>query len=129
MKTHDMNPTAEAAVQVTRAAALFDRLAENLIEQLSTRLQRREQDADSLQAQLRQLRERLDAFFPEFRQLYGGLLVKHLGLESARVIAALQEESAQQYFRAVQAMQAELQGGLERLCDRMSLAAQLAAPV
>jgi hypothetical protein len=124
-----MNLTAEAAVQVTRAAALFDRLAENLIEQLSARLLRREPDAEWRQAQLRQLRERLDAFFPEFRQLYGGLLIKHLGQESARVIAALQEESAQQYFRAVQAMQAELQGGLERLCDRMSLAAQLATPV
>ena len=128
MKTHELNLAAEAAVQVTRAAALFDRLADNLIEQLRERLERREIDPASRHAQLRQLRERLDGFFPEFRQLYGGLLVKHLGLESGRVLAALQGEPAQLYFRAVQAMQGELQGALECLCDRMSLAAQLATP-
>lgn len=128
MTNHDTDPTAEAAVRVTRAAALFDRLADDLVEQLRRRLERSERSAAQRTEQLRRLRERLDAFFPEFRQLYGGLLLEHLGHDGERVIAELQNDTAQRYFRAVQAMQGELQRGLERLSDRMSLAAQLATP-
>lgn len=51
-------------MQVTRAAALFDRLADELVEQLRTRLERRELDAAARQEQLRQLRERLDGSSP-----------------------------------------------------------------
>jgi hypothetical protein len=128
MKTLNIHLTAEAAVQVTRAASLFDRLADHLVQQLLARLEyRAEAGSASAPAELAALRERLDSFFPEFRQLYGGLLVKHLGAESARVIAALQGDCAQRYFRALQEMQPELVGGLERLGDRMALAAQLAA--
>jgi hypothetical protein len=126
MKTLNVSLTAEAAVQVTRAAPLFDRLADHLVERLRERLERRAALDPSLEhAELSALRERLDGFFPEFCALYGGLLVKHLGAESPRVIAALRDDSAQLYFRALQAMQAELWGGLERLGDRMAHAAQL----
>jgi hypothetical protein len=129
MKTINIHVTAEAAVQVTRAAPLFDRLADTLVARIRERLEGRwESDTGSTLAELRALRERLDAFFPEFRMLYGGLLVKHLGPEQApHVIAALEEDSVQRYFRALQDMQAELLGGLERLADRMALAAQLGA--
>jgi len=126
MKTTNIHATAEAAVQVTRAAPLFDRLADTLVARTGDRIQnRQESDGLSKHAELRALRERLDAFYPEFRMLYGTLLVKHLGTEQApRVIAALEDDCVQRYFRALQDMQAELLGGLERLADRMALAAQ-----
>jgi hypothetical protein len=129
MKTTNIGASAEAAVQVTRAAPLFDRLADTLVARTSDRIRNRQQtDEVSKHAELRALRERLDAFFPEFRLLYGSLLVKHLGTEQApRVLAALEDDCVQRYFRALQDMQAELLGGLERLADRMALAAQLSS--
>ncbi|MEO8178969.1 MAG: hypothetical protein ABI895_09070 [Deltaproteobacteria bacterium] len=129
MKTTNIGVSAEAAVQVTRAAPLFDRLADNLVARTGDRIHNRQQaDEVSKHAELRALRERLDAFFPEFRLLYGSLLVKHLGTEQApRVLAALEDDRVQRYFRALQDMQAELLGGLERLADRMALAAQLSS--
>ena len=127
MKTTNIVATAEAAVQVTRAAPLFDRLAETMVARVEDRLQRRSQNDESLRAQaLRALRERLDAFYPEFRMMYGGLLVKHLGAEQApQVLAALEDDSVQHYFRALHEMQYELWGGLERLADRMAMAVQM----
>jgi len=129
MKTTNIGASAEAAVQVTRAAPLFDRLADTLVARTSDRIRNRQQtDEVSKHAELRALRERLDAFFPEFRLLYGSLLVKHLGTEQApRVLAALEDDCVQRYFRALSDMQAELLGGLERLADRMALAAQLSS--
>lgn len=126
MKTTNIVATAEAAVQVTRAAPLFDRLADTMVARAEDRLQGREQHDEPLRAQaLRALRERLDSFYPEFRMLYGGLLVKHLGTEEApRVLAALEDDSVQHYFRALHEMQSELWGGLERLADRMAMAVQ-----
>lgn len=127
MKTTNIVATAEAAVQVTRAAPIFDRLAATMVARVEDRLQRREQNDESLRVQaLRALRERLDAFYPEFRMLYGGLLVKHLGTEQApQVLAALEDDSVQHYFRALHEMQSELWGGLERLADRMAMAVQM----
>jgi hypothetical protein len=125
MKTTNIVATAEAAVQVTRAAPLFDRLADTMVARVEDRLPERHDESLRAQA-LRALRERLDAFYPEFRMLYGGLLVKHLGPEQApRVLAALEDDSVQHYFRAVHEMQPELWGGLERLADRMALAVQM----
>lgn len=125
----NIHAVADAAVQITRAAPLFDRLADHLVAQL--RESYAQEDAEQALAQradLGALREKLDAFFPEFRRLYGGLLVKHLGPERApRVIAALNDESVQLYFRAVQSMEAELQRALERLGERMVFAARAEA--
>ena len=76
-----------------------------------------------------ELRERLDAFFPEFRQLYGGLLVKHIGPERLpEVLAALDDEAVQLYFRALQAMEPELVGGLQSLSKRMAVVALVEPP-
>lgn len=129
MKTPNIVATAETAVQVTRAAPLFDRLADTMLARVEDRLQCREQNDESLRGQaLRALRERLDAFYPEFRQLYGELLLEHLGAEQAPgVLAALEHDSVQHYFRALHEMQSELWGGLERLAERMALAVQMDA--
>jgi hypothetical protein len=125
----NIHAVADAAVQITRAAPLFDRLADHLVAQLQDSCE--PEDAAQQLAQrsdLRGLRERLDAFFPEFRRLYGSLLIKHLGPERApQVIAALSDDSVQLYFRALQAMEGELQGALERLGERMVFAARAEA--
>ena len=129
METTNIVATAEAAVQLTRAAPLFESLAETMVARVEGRLQSSAREDEPLRAQvLRALRERLDTFYPEFRMLYGGLLVKHLGAEQApRVLAALEDDSVQDYFRALHEMQSELWGGLECLADRMALALQTEA--
>lgn len=112
---------ATLAVRVTRAAALFDRIIATLlvpVGQASTPARAVEE------AERADLRERLDAFFPEFRQLYGGLLVKHIGAQALpAVLAALDSEAVQAYFRALQAMEPELLGGLQSLTKRMAVVA------
>lgn len=120
--------SAAEAVQVTRAAPLFDRLADNLVSQVDANLTSHGAGAPpEKSSQLASLREQLDGFFPEFRQLYGGLLVKHIGEERAPVVlAALSDETIQVYFRALKAMEPELIGGLQSLHERMAFAAQSA---
>ena len=80
----DHQTTAAAAVRVTRAAALFDRLVATLLAHLDPAAQDPAAPEgpgaqDSGGGDQAELRERLDAFFPEFRQLYGSLLLKHIG--------------------------------------------------
>lgn len=113
--TDDHAAAAATAVRVTRAAALFDRLLATLLAHAAEAAPAPEQA---------ELRERLDAFFPEFRQLYGGLLVKHIGARSLpSVLAALDAEAVQVYFRALQAMEPELLEGLQLLTQRMTIVA------
>ena len=108
-------------MRVTRAAALFDRLIATLLAQVEPGSA---PSPDAPRFTETELRERLDAFFPEFRQLYGGLLVKHIGTPCLPgVLAALESESVQIYFRALQAMEPELIGGLQNLTRRMAVVA------
>jgi len=119
--TDDQAAAAAAAVRVTRAAALFDRLIATLLAQLEPEAPAGQSSPPAGQAELR---ERLDAFFPEFRQLYGGLLVKHIGARCLpSVLAALDSEAVQIYFKALQAMEPELIGGLQSLTRRMAVVA------
>jgi hypothetical protein len=129
----DHQTTAATAVRVTRAAALFDRLVATLLAHLDA-------DAQDPAAQVpaaqdagaggqAELRERLDAFFPEFRQLYGSLLVKHIGAKwLPGVLEVLCSEAVQVYFRALQAMEPELIGGLQQLTKRMAVVASAGSP-
>lgn len=118
---NNQQAAAAAAVRVTRAAALFDRIIATLLGPASPGAAPGD-GVDS--AERAELRERLDAFFPEFRQLYGGLLVKHIGAQSLpAVLGALDNELVQAYFRALQAMEPELIGGLQSLTKRMAVVA------
>jgi hypothetical protein len=129
----DHQTTAAAAVRVTRAAALFDRLVATLLAHLEPAGQEPDmasQEGASLDPGAHaELRERLDAFFPEFRQLYGSLLVKHIGARSLpSVLEVLHSEAVQVYFRALQAMEPELIGGLQQLTKRMAVVASAGSP-
>lgn len=129
----DLQTTAATAVRVTRAAALFDRLVATLLAHVDPA----EQDPAATEAAAQdpsaggqaELRERLDAFFPEFRQLYGSLLVKHIGAQwLPGVLEVLRSDAVQVYFRALQAMEPELIGGLQKLTKRMAVVASAGSP-
>jgi len=132
----DHQTTVAAAVRVTRAAALFDRLVATLLAHLDPAAQDpasqgepAARDTDAGARDQVQLREQLDAFFPEFRQLYGGLLVKHIGAKRlSGVLEVLHSEAVQVYFRALQAMEPELIEGLQKLTKRMVVVASAGSP-
>jgi hypothetical protein len=113
--------SARTAIQITRAAPLFDRLAEAVVDHCASldpaqrsagQRQRGNADPDAL-------RERLDWFFPQFRDLYFNLLRQHIGPDLPAVLRAVNDESVQRYLRAREAMQPALLRGMQRLGREM----------
>jgi hypothetical protein len=122
---------AALAVQLTRAATIFDGIANGLTAQVRHAMGVTKRADPDLEQELLRLRARLDELYPEYRQLFGGLLLDHIGREHVpSVLAALGAEPVQEYFRAVPRMDAELQSLLIDLAQRMSRAArQTASPL
>jgi hypothetical protein len=122
---------AALAVQLTRAATIFDGIANGLIAQVRRAAGVPELADPETEQELARLRAQLDELYPEYQQLFGGLLLDHIGREHApSVLAALHAEPIQEYFRAVPRMHAELQSLLVELAQRMSRAAgQTASPL
>jgi hypothetical protein len=121
---------ARTLAQVTHAARVFDRLVDSLIEQLRSSQPEpfsREvalgQDGTLAisNANLVAARERMDALYPEFQQLYGGLLLQHLGQEHVdEVLQLLRSEPMQHFFRARRQMEQALVDGMGALSQKLS---------
>jgi len=117
-KTREVS--ARSAVQVTRAAPHFDRLVDAVLAEWdssgSPGSGRRAVNARVEN----QRRERLDWFFPEFLDLYFGLLREYLGPDLMRVLTALGDDWVQLYFRRMQAMQPDFVFRMQQLGCRMA---------
>jgi hypothetical protein len=128
--TTNLMDAARTLVQVTQAARVFDRLVENLIEQLraaQSQPHSREmtlgQDATAELAErdIMAARERMDALYPEFQELYGRLLVDYLGHEHVEeVLQLLRSEPMQRFFRARRQMEQPLVEGMAVLSQKLS---------
>jgi hypothetical protein len=124
LEAPDMTPlvdiTPHTAIQITRAAPLFDRLAGAVVEHRST-LSKHRMAAGSARNESEHdlLRERLDWFFPKFRDLYFNLLRQHVGADLPEILAVLSDERIQQYLRALESMQPALLHCLEQLGREM----------
>jgi hypothetical protein len=128
--TTDQFEAARTLVQVTQAARVFDRLVESLLEQLRSATAQpcsREvtlgQDGtlELTDGDLVAARERMDALYPEFQQLYGGLLLEYLGREHVdEVLQLLRSEPMQRYFRARRRMEQDLVEGMGALGQKLS---------
>ncbi|HEU4576706.1 MAG TPA: hypothetical protein VFS67_00530 [Polyangiaceae bacterium] len=112
--------SARAAIQITRAAPLFDRLVDAVLDHRTSRVSTRPAAAGHDPAQLVALRERLDWFFPQFRDLYFELLREQLGSDLSSVLGALKEEQVQRFLRALESMRPALLCGMQRLGREMS---------
>jgi hypothetical protein len=112
----DIEMTSRTAVQITRAAPLFDHLVDTLLQEST--LPEHGQASD--QAMQSALREQLDGHFPEFRRLYFTLLRKHVGPSLPLVLSALNDELVQRYFKALKAMEPDLMAGLQQLARKMA---------
>ena len=128
--TIDLADTARTLVQVTQAARVFDRLVETLLTQLRASgvasgarevTLGRDGTLDLAAAEIMGARERMDGLYPEFQQLYGSLLLEHLGAEHApEVLRALRSEPIQRYFRARRQMEQALVEGMNALSQKLS---------
>ena len=116
-----LDVSARAAIQITRAAPLFDRLAAAIVEHCAS-LDSSQPSATSrvrANADPDALRGRLDWFFPKFRDLYFNLLGQHIGPDLPAVLGALNDESVQCYLRALESMRPALERGLQQLGQDM----------
>jgi hypothetical protein len=117
--------TAATLVQLTRAASIFDRVADGLVARVRGAMAVPEQADADIEQEFTALRAKLDAFFPEFRELFAGLLVRHVGEEELPlVLSGLSSEVAQRYFRATGKIEADMQLQLVELSQRMGVALQ-----
>jgi len=116
--------SARAAIQITRAAPLFDRLVDAVLEHRTSRATTRPAAATPLAqndpAQLDALRERLDWFFPQFRDLYFELLREQLGADLSPVLSAMKDERVQRFLRALDTMRPALLCSLQQLGREMT---------
>jgi len=114
-----------ALVVITRATVMFDQIADGLIAGVRHAMGVPVHADDEVEQEFAFLRTSLDEFFPEFEQLYGGLLVKHLGWEHVpELLETLGSDLAQRYLGAAQGIEEELRQHLGRLSQEMLLAAQ-----
>ena len=114
-------------VQLTRAANIFDRVADGLVAQVRAAMAVPAQADAEIEQEFAALRAKLDAFFPEFRELFGSLLVRHVGQEHLpAVLAGLSTEPAQHYLRAASKIDEEMQAQMAQLSQSMLAAVQAA---
>jgi hypothetical protein len=119
MKT-DFDSAARAAVQITRAAPLFDQLVDVLLSHAAlAACASNPKDGAAHQARLRATRDRLDAHYSEFQGLYFQLLRKYIGERLPAVLDALNNDLVQVYIKAQKSMEHELISELERLAEKM----------
>jgi len=112
---------AQKAVRVTRGARIFDALVAALLWRVRKAMSVPDQADEETEASFRALRERLDAHFPEFRDIYGNLLVERLGAAHADgVLAHLETPPLQAYFRASAAIESELSAAGAQLVRAMT---------
>ena len=110
--------SARAAIQLTRASPLFDRLVDAVLEHRTSRATTSPATAGSGPSGP-VLRERLDWFFPQFRDLYFDLLREQLGPDLSPVLGALRDERVQRFLRALEAMRPALLQGMQQLGREM----------
>lgn len=115
-------------VQLTRAAHVFDDMADGLIQGVRTAMNVPGDAGAEVEREFAQLREQLDAFFPEFQVLYASTLVEHFGASNTeRVLAALSDAAVQAYFQKCFQIDSDFVAALPQLADEMAVVAQEAA--
>jgi hypothetical protein len=108
-------------VLVTRAATIFDAVVNALLGRVRQAMSVPEVASEATEAQFRELREKLDAFFPEFRNMYGSLLSQSLGERHVdAVLAGLEAPALQAFFGVSVQIDAELRSASNDLMREMA---------
>ena len=103
--------SAQMLVRLTHASHVFDRAVDALMTRVRSAMgvppavagsdSANDPERTAVEQELAALRERLQAFLPEFEQLYGSLLIEELGASQLpALLEALGSERVQRYFQA-----------------------------
>lgn len=128
-----MNPSHEETLQ-TRAVRLscatlrFERIADDLVFSVRRAMGVPDRAEPEVEQEFAALRASLDEFYPEFTQLFAGLLSRYLGSAAPVVIASLESEPVQAYLQVADAIDADVHASLRsfvvHLEDALSSAPQ-----
>lgn len=101
------------AVRLTRAAPLFDSVADQLIISVRRAMGVPDQAEPEVEGEFAALRETFNQqFLPEFSKMYATLLLQQLGSATSVVLRALEGAPAQAYLGVAQQIEADVNTAL-----------------
>jgi hypothetical protein len=109
-------------VRLSCAGSHFQRTADLLVLRVRRAMGVPDQAEVEVEQEFRALRASLDEFYPEFTQIFSGLLTRCLGPSSSVVIASLDCEPVQAYLRVADAIDLEASEALRHLAADIAAA-------
>ncbi len=120
-----MQPVAIA--QLFRSDEKFSQMATKVVGQVRRNLCVPDHAEDDVEAEFVALRQRLDAYYPEFCALVSSALLDQLGPERLQeMLCGLSTPAAQRYLEAAEPIQRELAQSVPALTQKLTAAAQSA---
>lgn len=119
-----MNPSQEEtlqarAVRLSCATPRFERIADDLVSSVRRAMGVPDRAEPEVEQEFAALRASLDAFYPEFTQLFAALLSHYLGSTAPVVIASLESQPVQAYLEVADAIDADLRASLRSFVVRL----------
>ncbi len=129
-----MNPSAPEtpqirAVRLSCATPRFENIADDLVRSVRRAMGVPDRAEPDVEQEFAALRVTLDHFYPEFAQLFSGLLSAHLGAAESVVLSSLESQPVQAYLQAADAIDAEVNACLRAFVSRIGTALGAAPPV
>lgn len=116
-----------AIAQLTHADASFAPMAAAFVGEIRRKLRVPEHADDDVEAEFVALRQRVDAYYPEFCAILASALLEQLGPERLQeMLDGLNTEAAQRYLEAAGRIQQELQQSAPALTQKLTASAQSA---
>lgn len=120
-----MNPSSIA--QLTHPAALFAQTAATVVAEVRRKLYVPDCADDDVEAEFVALRQRIEAYRPEFCALFASALLERLGAEGLQqMLDGLKTEAAQRYLEVAEHIRLELEQSVPALKQKLTAAAKSA---
>jgi hypothetical protein len=116
------------AVRLCCASSRFERIADDLVSSVRRSMGVPDRAEPEVEQEFAALRGSLDAFYPEFTQLFAGLLSGYLGPATKVVLSSLDSEPVQAYLRVADSIDAEINASLRSFVTRIGVALSSAPP-
>lgn len=120
-----MNPSREEtpqtrAVRLSCATPRFERIADDVVSSIRRAMGVPDRAEPEVEQEFAALRATFDELYPEFTQLFAGLLSRYLGAAAPVVLSSLESEPVQAYLQVADAIDAEVNATLRSFAARIS---------
>jgi hypothetical protein len=122
MTVPSLEPFDVRAVRLSCASPTFERIADGLVWQVRRAMGVPDRAEPEVELEFAGLRQTLDAFYPEFTQIYANLLSSYLGNAASVALASLESEAVQAYLRVAGQIDADVHAALKDYAARIALA-------